>query len=446
MKFWLASFPRSGNTFFRNILYYVYGIESSTFHKETAYPVDENYDQYFAVKTHLLPHELVPNDPKIPAVYLVRDGRDAIVSIAHQRKNLIVPDSDYYENLREAIVAAEGSFFGGWSYNVNQWLERATIVIRFEDLIKEPINCVERLREIVDLPSPKIENLPTFEDLKYGKPKYGGQFKQKDVDYQIENFAELNFRKGKIGNWQEEMSPELQDLFWLYHGQVMERLNYHVVDNSVGMNPELDYVAMKKLNRPINLTNSPKKYRILIETNKILQQGNDEIKRYIITLLKGLEEVNILGNPHWQFDLFRDGQITSLSKYRGIIQSFISDNEKTQKILEDIESQKLEPYEKVFIAIKTFFRKRLPKEIYNPIAEVYKKTPYRKIQRWYNQLISDIRNQLKRPELNRKLEAYDLIHIPLPQHFAPFTRIKNKYLVTVIKGDNCQCSLGQKKN
>src|SRR5690606_25886720 len=117
MKCWIASFPRSGNTFFRNILYYVYGIESSTWHKETAYPVDENYAGFDFVKTHLLPSELEPNDVNIPAIYLVRDGRDALVSIAHHRSDIVEPGSDIKNNLKEAILAAEGSYFGGWSNN-----------------------------------------------------------------------------------------------------------------------------------------------------------------------------------------------------------------------------------------------------------------------------------------------------------------------------------------
>ena len=110
MDCWIASFPRSGNTYFRNILFYVYGIESSTWHNETAYPVDENYDSYRFVKTHLLPKDLFPADPSIPAIYLVRDGRDAVVSIAHHRRDLVNPGSDFLLNLEEAIVAAEGSF------------------------------------------------------------------------------------------------------------------------------------------------------------------------------------------------------------------------------------------------------------------------------------------------------------------------------------------------
>ncbi|HRW76650.1 MAG TPA: sulfotransferase domain-containing protein, partial [Saprospiraceae bacterium] len=96
---WLASFPRSGNTFFRNVLYEVYGIESSTYHQEANYPLEADYDQFDVVKTHLLPSQLVPADPRIKKVYIVREGRDALVSIAHHRKDIVQPGTDYYLNL-----------------------------------------------------------------------------------------------------------------------------------------------------------------------------------------------------------------------------------------------------------------------------------------------------------------------------------------------------------
>ena len=156
---WLASFPRSGSTFFRIVLDEVYGIESGTFHRETSYPVDDDYTDYQVVKTHLLPSELTPEDASIPAVYLVRDGRDCMISLAHYRQQLLAPESDFYGNVLEAIDAAEGSHFGGWSRHVRTWCERASLVIHFEHLIADPIGCVEQLRPYICLlytsPSPR---------------------------------------------------------------------------------------------------------------------------------------------------------------------------------------------------------------------------------------------------------------------------------------------------
>ena len=99
----LASYPRSGNTFFRNVLREVYGIESSTFHLENEYPLDPNYDKFSVVKTHLLPAQLPLNLKNAPAIYLVRDGRDCAVSMAWYRKQLIEPSSEYERNLIETM-------------------------------------------------------------------------------------------------------------------------------------------------------------------------------------------------------------------------------------------------------------------------------------------------------------------------------------------------------
>ncbi len=110
---WLASFPRSGNTFFRIVLHEVYSIPSSSYHLEPDKPLDPDYYTYPVVKTHLLPDQLKPRDPNIPSIYLVRDGRDALVSIAHQRSDLVAPGSDFLTNLHMAMIASDGSYFGG---------------------------------------------------------------------------------------------------------------------------------------------------------------------------------------------------------------------------------------------------------------------------------------------------------------------------------------------
>jgi len=222
---WLASFPRSGNTFFRNILFDVYGIESSEFHKETNKNVLDNFASFPVVKTHLLPHQLPEDLQSKKAVYLIRDGRDALVSIAHHRKDIVVPGSNYYKNLVEAILARGGSFFGGWSMNVEQWTSKADIIIRYEDLIKDPIRQTERLREIMELPEPKLENLPTFQSLKKGKSRYGSGEKKKTE--QVKAYADKFFRRGVVGSYKNEMPKVFQLLFWFKNKKQMKANNYN---------------------------------------------------------------------------------------------------------------------------------------------------------------------------------------------------------------------------
>jgi hypothetical protein len=91
---WLASYPRSGNTFFRALLKHVYDVVAYE-----PYPSDpalaapfkdiigdgrlslplaemSRRDDRYIVKTHDMPAD------DQPAIYLVRDGRDALLSHA----------------------------------------------------------------------------------------------------------------------------------------------------------------------------------------------------------------------------------------------------------------------------------------------------------------------------------------------------------------------------
>ncbi len=224
---WLASFPRSGNTFFRNILFDVYGISSSEYHLETNKKVDENFKSFPVVKTHLLPEQLPENCKNLKSVYIIRDGRDAIVSIAHHRKDIVAPSSNYFKNLAEAILARGGSFFGGWSNNVSKWTEKADIVIRYEDLIKDPIQQVERLREIIDLPAPKADKIPTFKSLKGGTPQYGSGGKKMKSDIQKKERSSKFFRRGVVGSYKDEMPLLFQILFWVKNRKQMNANNYY---------------------------------------------------------------------------------------------------------------------------------------------------------------------------------------------------------------------------
>jgi hypothetical protein len=205
-------------------MYEAYGIQSSTYHHESEYPVEDGYADYPLVKTHLLPHELEPSDPGIPAVYLVRDGRDSLVSMAHQRSEIVKPGSDYYKNLRRAIVAKD-SHFGGWSRNVMAWLDRASIVIRFEDLIVDPIVCIERLRPLIDLPEPAVDRVPSFADLRTKDFQYGRRNLEQTPE-ERNSWRERFFRRGVVGGWRTEMPPDMVRLFWKHHGDAMRRLGY----------------------------------------------------------------------------------------------------------------------------------------------------------------------------------------------------------------------------
>ena len=237
---WLASFPRSGNTFARNVLHDVYGLESTEVNLKSL-GMTSTHEEYPIVKTHLLPEQVRPLNDNTPVIYLVRDGRDALVSLAYHRTNIIEPGSDFLENLALALKAQKGSYFGGWHLNVIKWLLRADLVIRFEDLTRDPVGQFERLRKYYpSLPPPDLSAIPTFESQKFGSPKYGPP-KRKN----------LFFRKGKVGDWKANMPTELQDEFWKRSGRIMEALGYSREGELRGMeeSERLKAIARKEQNR-----------------------------------------------------------------------------------------------------------------------------------------------------------------------------------------------------
>jgi hypothetical protein len=221
MLLWLASYPRSGNTFVRVLLRQVYGISTYDLHEPN--PDRPEYEaiignatldaplsaldrdgRYHIVKTHNLPEE------DYPAIYLVRDGRDALVSYAR----FVLPmqhagNRDEYLKLLRHLIETTGSY-GGWSANVQAWMARRkpTVVVRFDDLIERPLEELRRAVAAIGMRAPEkqVEDLPSFADLQ----KLGPHF----------------FRKGRTGAWREEMPDDLHRLFWQCHGETMRALGY----------------------------------------------------------------------------------------------------------------------------------------------------------------------------------------------------------------------------
>lgn len=205
MIVWLASYPRSGNTFLRIVLHELYGLPTYSVYddddpvaqrvgpdlvgwraSEDKSALDASPDVCF-VKTH---RARVPDDER-SAIVLVRDGRDAVVSHAALR----------HEDVRtevERTPKGEGGH-GHWGWMVLSWLEPPAphrVVLRYEDLVRDPIGVV----------APAVRSL-----LPHLEP---------DLDARIPTFAELHerdagfFRRGTTGSHRDELPAALEAAFW----------------------------------------------------------------------------------------------------------------------------------------------------------------------------------------------------------------------------------------
>jgi hypothetical protein len=163
MIVWLASFPRSGNTMVRLLLKKVYcrnsfsiyddetreamtaqlGLTGDRLHfGESDVEEARHSRELYFVKTHELPTD------RSPALCIVRDGRDTLVSYAHFIRTYepgMAERFGFVELLRLLIESRD--HFGGWSGHVRAWSahagQAATAWVRFEDLIREPLRTLE---------------------------------------------------------------------------------------------------------------------------------------------------------------------------------------------------------------------------------------------------------------------------------------------------------------
>jgi hypothetical protein len=235
MVVWLASYPRSGNTLVRMLLRYGFGLStysvfddpllsrqgSATTVGHLPLPDDPEAlarrKELYLVKTHRLEDAASPH----PAIYIVRDGRDALVSCAHYQlryggprlvRKLLeqLPRAVRDAAFRRALARMVGDTrFGGWSRNVSTWHERSapTITVRYEDLLGAPLQVLRAACAEVGVgPSGATSDLPSFPSL---SERWPGMF-----------------RRGVAGAWRDEMPEPIHEAFWRHHGDGMRLLGY----------------------------------------------------------------------------------------------------------------------------------------------------------------------------------------------------------------------------
>lgn len=230
MIIWLASYPRSGNTYFRILLKHFYGINTYSLYQDDVFAENSEvrelvgflpkYYTSLAAMAHAIElyfvktHELPQDD--FPAIYLVRDGRDVLLSYAWYILTNEHPGTDlrsalFWKTLHTLII--DSGYFGGWGTHVLAWTKRQapTVIVKFEDLVRSsnPLNTVKQALNSLGYQSPEEVTTiqpPTFSTLHQIMPQF--------------------FRKGQIDSWQNEMSPKLHELFWQRYGDAMREMGH----------------------------------------------------------------------------------------------------------------------------------------------------------------------------------------------------------------------------
>jgi hypothetical protein len=153
---WLASYPRSGNTFLRTIFWHCFGLRSASVypsdlggnHKLEDYVGHIEHDQSHRIAfpdgaMQLLKTHEYPKDDS-PAIYVVRDGRDACISLWK-----------FYNKQMPLLAVVRGQHrFGTWAAHINAWRPQErpnTLLLRYEQMVGDLPTAVKAMSAFVGL-------------------------------------------------------------------------------------------------------------------------------------------------------------------------------------------------------------------------------------------------------------------------------------------------------
>ena len=268
---WLASYPKSGNTWLRSFLHnlmrspgesydinrlsdFTLGESQERWYRlfdprpVTEYSLDEvrrmrpmvhrrmteaHPDTIF-VKNHnaLLEdagYPLVNMEVTAGTIYVIRDPRDIAISYSHHL-NISIDETIAFLNNEGAATGGDLAnvyeYMSTWSRHVYSWTHTPhpqLLVIRYEDLLTSPTKTFGSVVRFLGLNPPrerleKAVKLSSFKVLQAQERKKG--FVERP------SWAPAFFREGKAEQWKKLLTPAQQDLIKQHHGEQMERFGY----------------------------------------------------------------------------------------------------------------------------------------------------------------------------------------------------------------------------
>jgi len=290
---WLASYPKSGNTWVRAFLTaYFYGrvnintmadtqsaagrdiidrfsgVRSATLAPPQAHSLrPEVYRRLAAaparnglpalLKVHDLYQATIMGEPMFPAeathatVYIVRHPLDAAVSFAHhlgftmeQIANTICHET-FTLGLRGPSTRLQlPQRIASWRTHVASWLDQTAlpiILVKYEDLVAKPTETFTAMLKAMGFAVPGATDLAGTEDEKLRAHIEAAvkatSFAALQAQELVGRFREKSrrardssfFRKGKVGGWQEEMPATIAKKISDYNAPMMLRLGYQTL-------------------------------------------------------------------------------------------------------------------------------------------------------------------------------------------------------------------------
>ncbi len=273
---WMASYPKSGNTWFRALLSALFygdvdinkmktdGIFSSRYLFDSIADFDgrlfdeeEIREQQASIYSHHVKfsqrleftkvHDayildrnnkpIFPKDISHKVIYLVRNPLDVVASFANHM-NTDIDRSIKTMNSDMAYLAAQKNGLNinnqfpqlmySWSGHVNSWINQKNIpveIVRYEDMKRAPHKTFSRVIKSLGIKTKRTDISNAIDKTQFDKM----QKMEKKKGFKEKNAAsKAFFRKGKSGGWIDELNKEQALQIINKHRKTMTKLNYKI--------------------------------------------------------------------------------------------------------------------------------------------------------------------------------------------------------------------------
>jgi hypothetical protein len=228
---YIAAYPRSGSTWLRTMLCTLLdpekGFEPAVFNERIPGVDFRNLRKVWALQDPRLMFSHSMFRPSLgKTVYVVRDGRDSLVSLYHMytnRERREMPFPAWFDHY------CRRGFGPRWDNHVESWLIRGQqrlgdklLVVRFEDLKQEPVAGLQKIAEFLGLRT-DLESISWAVDMaRTEKARERERAELGRIDDPNASF----YRGGKTGQWKEYMDDAIYSRFMKLSARAMQLAGY----------------------------------------------------------------------------------------------------------------------------------------------------------------------------------------------------------------------------
>jgi hypothetical protein len=228
---YIVSYPRSGSTWLRTILAGIMdpirGFEPEVFNWILPGVSGRRVSRIWKLRDPRIIHSHTTFRRGLPrVVYVVRDGRDVVISFYHYtvtRAGLRVPFSEWFN------LYCKRWYGPRWHDNVESWLTdgrkqlgKNLLVVKFEELKASPMAHVQEITDFLGLPA----NLGAVSDALEMASLEQAREREKREAGPIANPDASFYRGGRSGQWQDYMDEPIYRKFMQISGRAFHLAGY----------------------------------------------------------------------------------------------------------------------------------------------------------------------------------------------------------------------------